>query len=108
VSADNGVYILSTISEWKVSNGIWERRETPVKVYRIAHAQAIDNFDWYKKNQIYNLGVYMLQVWGESPIFETESEALLAAHKLAKEIRFLEYGINSIHTEYVFPTDSFL
>ncbi len=103
MSADNGVYVLSTISKWKRNNGVWERREMPVKVYRVAHTSAIDNFDWYKQEQLYNLGHYMFQTWGKSPVYETEEEALLAAHAMAKGIEILEYGVSCIDTEYIFP-----
>lgn len=50
MSSDNGVYVLSTVRDRRT-----EGRATvsckPYKVYRAAHAQAIDNFDFYKENQ---------------------------------------------------------
>lgn len=105
MSADNGIYILSTISKWKKTNGGLERRATPERVYRVAYAAAIDNFDWYEKNQPYNMGYYLFQIWGNSPVYETKQEALNAAFKLEERFDFLEYGINSIDTEYIFPED---
>lgn len=104
MSADNGVYILSTISDWKKEReGGYSKREMPIRVYRVAYASAIDNFDWYKANQIYNLGWYMESVWGKSPVYEKQEEAVLAAHLLASKIDLLEYGVSSIDTEYRFP-----
>jgi hypothetical protein len=104
MSADNGVYILSTISDWKKDReGVYSKREVPIRVYRIAHASAIDNFDWYRRNQPYNLGWYMDIVWGKSVVYEKQEEAVLAAHALARTIEFLEYGVTSIDTEFTFP-----
>lgn len=103
MSSDNGVYILSTISKWKKDGVGCVKRPVPVRVYRIAHLSAIDNFDWYKENQPYNLGWYMHECWGRSVVYESEEEALLAAHALAKTIDILEYGVSSISTDYSFP-----
>jgi hypothetical protein len=109
MSSDNGIYILSTIRTRKYVKGErfdhWETVESPYVVYRVAEMSAIDNFDWYEKNQNYNLGAYMKSVWGSSPVYETEEEALSAANELEKSLPLCEYGISHIRTQYIFYGD---
>lgn len=99
MSSDNGIYVLGTIRDRRM-----EGRATiackPYKVYRIAHASAIDNFDHYQHNQTYNLGCYMQEVWGQSKVYMTKEEALEEAHKVAKLVETLEYGVVVIETEF--------
>jgi hypothetical protein len=104
MSADNGIYILKTIRTRKQEGDAWVKTE-PYAVYRVAETCAIDNFDWYEKNQPYNLGSYMKDVWGSSPVFEGLQDADSYASKLEKDIPILEYGISSIDTDYVFYND---
>ena len=96
MSADNGIYVLVTKRTRTIENGIIVNDGNKHKVYRVAHAQAIGNFDWYKKYQPYNLGAYMNDVWGESPTFKSEKEALEEASKKEKEFEYIEYGIVTI------------
>ena len=104
MSADNGIYILKTIRTRKLDGFAWVKTE-PYPVYRVAHVGAIDNFDWYKENQSYNLGAYMKDIWGNSPVYENKAEALGYASQMEKDIRILEYGISTIETDYVFYGD---
>lgn len=106
MSADNGVYVIKTKRTAKEGpKGHWTNRIGNF-VYRVAHAQAIDNLEWYKEKQPYNLGAYMKDVWGASEVFDDESAALISAHKLAKSIGYLEYGVNQIDmSEYIFYGD---
>lgn len=80
MSADNGIYIA------KFPDG-----------YRVCEAQAIENIDYYpegsdeRKQELKNY-------FGESKIYETKDEALLAGHKIEEEIAnsdwpILEYGV---------------
>ena len=104
MSADNGVYILSTIRNRKQDGIAWVRCE-PYKVYRVAEAGAIDNWDWYKENQPYNLGAYMKDIWGQSEVYNNKEDALLAAHKIEESLDVCEYGVSVIDTDYVFYGD---
>lgn len=104
MSADNGIYILQTIRTRKKENMCWVKT-APYHVYRVSHAGAIDNFDWYKKNQLYNLGSYMKDVWGSSPVFDDKVKALEYASQMEKDIPILEYGIRTIKTDYIFYGD---
>lgn len=108
MSADNGIYILKTkrtrVQEiWKssiidgqpVSVHAWTEAKDHF-VYRVAHTTAIDNFGYYKEKQLYNLGAYMKDIWGNSPVFLEWSEALNYANKIEKTFEFTEYGICDI------------
>lgn len=108
MSADNGIYVIKTKRTAKEGpKGHWTNgKDKENFVYRVAHAQAIDNLDWYKEKQPYNLGAYMVSVWGESEVFTDESTALISAHKLAKTVHYTEYGVNLIDmSEYIFFND---
>jgi hypothetical protein len=104
MSADNGIYILSTVKKSKME-GNFHVKTTPYTVYRVAYTQAIDNFEWYKQYELYNLGAYMLQTWGQSEVYNTYEEALAAASTLAKQYSYLEYGISDIETDLTFFGD---
>jgi hypothetical protein len=74
----------------------------PHPVYRVAEASAMDNFYFYQREQPYNVGAYLKEVWGDSPIFLSESEAWAYAENLSEDYFFLEYGISLIETDYIF------
>ncbi len=98
MSADNGIYILPT----PVS------RRNPEVEYRVAECQAIENIDYYKEDDKRSKA-YLVVLFGNSPVFTQESEAILAAHKLEKEISesefpVLEYGVSVLHKRHLpFP-----
>lgn len=113
MSSDNGIYILKTkdshkiiityFSDEKVGESWLNTFGENVLAYRVAHAQAIDNFYWYKENQLYMLGAYMKDVWGKSPVFYDLKSAMEYAKKLHDECDWTEYGICTIDaTEYSF------
>lgn len=109
MSADNGIYILSTIRKMKEDRpGEWQKCE-PYRVYRVAHAQAIDNFDWYSEKEPHNLGAYMKEVWGRSEVFTDRDAAHKRAVEILEEIYSenlpVEYGIQFIDTDLVFYGD---
>ena len=101
MSADNGIYILSTKDkERKDDKGMIILGE--FIAFRVAHAQAIENLDWYMDEQLHNLGWYMHKVWGKSPVFYSAKEANTYAEKLLSKMNedmeeyggiILEYGI---------------
>lgn len=106
MSADSGVYILHTRDNFKIvrdHNGLVGEIEKEVSTagiktmaYRVAYAQAIDNFDWYETNQPYMLGKYMHEVWGRSPVYYNYTDAFEAAKELQEKIGYTEYGICDI------------
>lgn len=99
MSSDNGVYVLVTIRNRRME-GCASVKSEPYKVYRIAYAQAIDNLEYYKEEQPYNVGCYLKEIWGNSIVYHSQQEALLEAHKLAAKFDYLEYGVKTIETEY--------
>lgn len=83
MSADNGIYILKTTDNEK-------------ETYRVAHAQAIDNFGWYEQNEPEKFADYIKQVWGKSPTFFSIEKAYMYARELAQKYFYIEYGIQEI------------
>jgi len=104
MSSDNGVYILSTIRHHEQLGLVWVKSE-PYKVYRVALAQAIDNFEYYTEKDPHNLGAYMQDIWGTSYVYQDKDQAIIAAHKLADSVDDLEYGVSFINTELKFYGD---
>ena len=104
MSADNTIVVLGTVSEYK-QEGPWRLRVPKYKVYRVAHVQAWDNFDWYKENQPYNLGHYLWSEFKGSKVYRSRDRALDAAGRLLECFGYVEYGIQAVETEYVFPGD---
>ena len=96
MSSDNGVYILKTKrNRLEERPGVWTKHQEHF-VYRIAYASAVDNFDYIKDNQLYNLGAYMKEVWGKSKVYLDEGIATLAAEQLSESIDYTEYGVVEI------------
>lgn len=95
MSADNGIYILKTTRNRRKEGAAWVQCE-PHFVYRAAYASAIDNFEWFKENKPYNLGAYMVDIWGKAEVYETRIAAFLRAKIMAENIEVLEYGISDI------------
>lgn len=106
MSADNGIYIIKTKrTALESPKGCWTNGKENF-VYRVAHTQAIDNLDYYVKNQTYNLGAYLKDIWGQSEVFTDKEPALAAAHKMADECPILEYGVQMIDlSDYIFYGD---
>lgn len=119
MSADNGIYILKTkrtrvyevfrtLPNGEEIRGWGEHKDH--FVYRVAHASAIDNFDYYKEHQLYNLGIYMKEVWGNSKVFTDFDQAHRFARDLEsvvkKEVGTVEYGVSTIDaSEFIFYGD---
>jgi hypothetical protein len=104
ISADNGVYVLKTIRTRRFDRSGWVKTN-PYPVYRVAETGAIDNFDYYREKELHNLGAYILDVWGNSPVFEDNGEALSYAHSIEEKLLICEYGVSSIETDYIFYGD---
>jgi hypothetical protein len=104
MSADNGVYVLKTIRTRRFDGAGWVKAD-PYPVYRVAEAGAIDNFNYYKEKEPHNLGAYMLDVWGNSPVFEDKGEALSYAHSIEERLYLCEYGVSVIDTDLIIYGD---
>ena len=109
MSADNGIYVLTTqdkfkkVGTHKFENFFLKNGRT-ITAYRVAHAQAIDNFEWYKENEIHNLGKWMNDIFGKSEIFYNYDDAMDRAYIIAQDYDILEYGIQDLDaTEFNFP-----
>lgn len=87
MSADNGIYIGS----WNV-NG--------TTVYSVVETSAIDNLDYYKRQDLVKLTTYIKSVWGAGQFFDSQSEAIMQGLKYERE-RPTEYGVVVLET---FPT----
>ena len=97
MSADNWIYILHTKDKFKQNNWCYENcNSNPIDTYRVAHTQAIDNFDWYKENEIHNLWAYMCSVWWDSEAYYDKMQAMEKAEELSKEIWYTEYWISIV------------
>lgn len=82
MSADNGIYI----AKFGESD------------FRVCHAQAIDNVDYYIKH---NQSEKAFDYWRNSKIYPTKNEAIIAAHEMEEEYLnseyscgYVEYGVN--------------
>lgn len=117
MSADNGIYILMTRDKFKQvidegrSKGVGypvvvheNQFDAPTLAYRVAHSCAIDNFNWYKENELHNLGWWMNEIWGNSNVLYSKAEAVKLAEEIESNLPYTEYGICFIDaTEFNFP-----
>ena len=100
MSSDNGVYILHTKEsglplfneETGEVIGTVPRGE-PMDVWRVAHAQGMDNLNWFEENQPYMVGHFLLSVFGNSRVYENLDEARLAAWAMHDSKSYCEYGV---------------
>jgi hypothetical protein len=88
MSSDNGIYIIYF-----------------PEGYRVAHAQAIENIDYFPPGTI-ERKQELKKYFGKSKIFQSYKDAFTEAEKLANEILkddfcpILEYGICYLGDEY--------
>ena len=106
MSSNNGIYVLRTVRYIKRLTAVHWQSGDPYYVWRVAYAMAIDNFYWYKETEPNKLDAYMKDIWGKSPVFDKEEDALLYAHKEVKKYDPLEHGVSSIDTDLMFPDDA--
>jgi hypothetical protein len=95
MSADNGIYILETISEDELSE------------YRVKHLQGIDDYTWDDDINDYsaNPNIHIKnarKMWENCEVFYDRSAAMAKAHEIYREIMdsdfpVLEYGIDFIY-----------
>lgn len=105
MSADNAIVILKTTDKFRVyGNTLYNMFGEELPAYRVAHIQAVDNFDYYVENEIHNLGYWMYYTFGkETPVYVYDT-ALKIAHKLLDSADYVEYGIVEIDaSKYNFP-----
>ena len=100
MSADNGIYILRAIDNYK-SRGRWLEHD-PFISYRVAYVQGIDQLTFLEKHQPYNVGCYLRDIFKDSRVYSTKEEALQKAESIAKAFDYLEHGIQMLDTQYVF------
>ena len=98
MSADNGIYILKTQAKNPIIESDFE--------YRVAHVMGVDNIYYNVDTGKYEedfIPQEVFRCFGDCQVFVSEAEALLFAHKRAKEYSVLEYGVSILnHPNQVF------
>lgn len=106
MSADNCIAILKTTDKFIKENEytLTNTFGKGVNAYRVAHIQAVDNFQYYIENEIHNLGAYLRSEFGKAqPVYDPD-EAFKIAHKLLDSVHYVEYGIIELDaSKYNFP-----
>jgi hypothetical protein len=105
MSADNGIYILESISPLSNDN------DDPTHEYRVIEAQAIDNIFYHPDSGPEDTPYHphLVQYFNQSQIYQTKDEAYTEAQKMYDRIMdddygIIEYGISEIHIREIFPT----
>ena len=101
MSADNSIAILWTTDNFKmdvekragIDVGFMEKVEGGVVAYRVADVCALENLEWFEKEQPDNLSAYLYDVWGKSKVFYDHEEVMLKAAEMYKDAWIVEYGI---------------
>lgn len=101
MSADNAIVVLGTKRTFIKDGAIHHNHQPEHKVYRVAYVFAW-SLDYFKEKQLYNVGAYLLDIFGKSKVFLDKQEALDYAHSLEKSIGYVEYGVNVVDTEMYF------
>lgn len=96
MSADNGIYILRTLSE---KEGEFE--------YRVVHTQCIENIHYFPEGSK-EWEDTLLDYFGQCIVYNDEEGAWKEAKKIYDDIMndyfgILEYGISTIHMCIKFP-----
>lgn len=107
MSADNGIYIISSWRTFHKHGHVQENHKEKHQVFRVAEVGAIDNLVWYAKNQIENLGTYVYETWKGSPVFLSMDEALEYAKSLYDECEFVECGIEELDIDELIGKEFF-
>ncbi len=94
MSSDNVIAILTTLK----GDG---------HEYRVAHLQAVENYQWDDKKKDYTNNPKIQiknarEMWGSCKVITNEEEAMQEAVKLYKEIGYTEYGISFINIDAKF------
>lgn len=99
-----GIYILKTCKK-SIHHQGWVEKCDPYAVYRVAFLPGIENLEYYEREEPYNLGVYLMDNWGRSPVFSTENEAIAFAKKVLKKLKS-PVPVTLIPTNYVLYQDA--
>lgn len=93
MSADNGIYILRTIKQDNTPGQCFE--------YRVKHYMAVENIFDYETDKI---NLQMLKTYfGDCLVLNDKTSALILASELLDEYHVVEYGIQVIKLNIVFP-----
>jgi hypothetical protein len=93
MSADNGIYVFVS----PTSTG---------REYRVAHAQAIDNIDYFEEGTP-ECEAMEVVYFGSAKICKSHNEAMEEAINELKKVPFTEYGISFLpESKRSFPTMS--
>lgn len=106
MSADNAIAILKTTDKFKVENPytLVNTFGEGITAYRVAEIQAIDNFEYFKENELHNLGAWILTCFSRENVVYSHLEARKKAEKLCNAVGYVEYGIVELDaSEYNFP-----
>lgn len=108
MSADNGIYVLQTPVSETISNLLTEgTRGFELFEYRVIHAQAIENVNYYKEGTLLR-EAEVVNYFGKAEVLTNREQALIKGHELAREIMkdcgILEYGVSEINWPTPFPT----
>ena len=95
MSADNGIYIISTLTPKQPEIG----KEYE---YRVRHCMAIENLYYQYDPHIY----YIWSYFHKGSVFGSYKDAMAHAGELAEDYDILEYGISFAGTfNFPFPTE---
>jgi hypothetical protein len=99
MSADNGCYVLETMSP-----------DGKGCEYRVIHATGIENICYNVASGEYQADFIPQEAFsyfGDAPVFTNKDDALVAAHRIADQIPVLEYGVSILdHSHQIFKTFS--
>lgn len=102
MSQDGTVVVLGTKSTRRNDPRGFSETYPERTVYRVEFLQAWDNFKWYKDNQPYNVGAYLVEQFGHCKPIDNFLDAMRKANEIADDIGYVEYGICVVETDYVF------
>lgn len=110
MSADDAIVILKTKDKFqKIGFNHYKKMfDKGIIAYRVAHIQAMDNFEFYKEKESHNLGYWMHNRFSVCEVFYNEEDAYLKAQSLydkaIKDFGYSAYGIQTINaTDFNFP-----
>jgi len=106
MSADNGIYILTTRDNHKRTSEYTTENMLPngILAYRVAYCQGVDNIDYAIQHEPHNIGFYLHHMFGNAPIFYDYNAAKQFALDQESNYSYLEYGVSEIDlTNLNFP-----
>ena len=84
MSADNCIAILKTTDKFEVIDVNYKKNMfgKGITAYRVAHIQGHRTYEWYKENEIHNLGCWFNDLFKNSKVFYSEEKAYEMAQGL--------------------------